>query len=282
MLDREQLERFARDAGADVFGVADTARFHDLPPEKHPKTIFPEVRSVIVLGRRITRGTLRGIEEGTNFQNYCLYGRSWLDNRIVSLMTFQVAEYIEDNGWEAVPIPNLPPEVPPLGVAVSPDLPPPNVMLDLADAAVRAGVGELGYCGALLTPEFGPRQRIQMILTDAQTEPSPILSDEICPRKPDCKDTCPLGAFVGEQEIVICGKRMKVAQIDDRICAGCKNGAIDSANHPSGRSDRIAAVCIRTCVDCLEKSERVSNRFRTPFRIRPPWRVEQETDFYKV
>ena len=281
-LERTPLESFARKAGADVFGVADIARFHDLPPEKHPNTIFPEVRSVVVLGRRITRGTLRGTEEGTNFESYGLYGRNWLDNRIVSLLTFQVAEYIEDNRWEAVPIPNLPPEVPPLGVAVRSDQPPPNVMLDFDDAAVRAGVGEMGYCGVMLTPEFGPRQRIQVILTDAQIAPSPILSDDICPRKPDCKDICPLGAFVGEKEAVVCGKRMKVAEIDDAVCARCKNGAINCLNHPSGRSDRIAAVCIRTCVDCLEKSGRVSNQFKTPFRIRPPWQVEQESDFYKV
>jgi hypothetical protein len=42
---------------------------------------------VVVLGRRITRGTLRGVEEGTQFSNYRLYGYDWLDNRFVASTT---------------------------------------------------------------------------------------------------------------------------------------------------------------------------------------------------
>lgn len=282
MLERKELERFANEAGADVFGVAEIARFEELPPEKHPRAIFPEVKSVIVLGRRITRGTLRGVEEGTNFQNYSFYGCDWLDNRFTSLTTYQVGEFIEDNGWEAVPLPNLPPEVPAMGVAVRPNQPPPNVMLDFNDAAVRAGVGEIGYCDVLLTPQFGPRQRIQMILTDAEIEPSPILSDEVCPHNDNCKGMCPLGAIAGEKEVVICGKVMKVAQINYGTCAECKNGARPNPYHPAGKADRLAAVCIRSCVDYLEKSGRVGNRFKTPFRRREPWQIKQETDFYKL
>ncbi|KYH42317.1 MAG: (Fe-S)-binding protein, partial [Candidatus Bathyarchaeota archaeon B26-1] len=44
-------------AGADLIGIANIERFDELPLNKHPKSIFPETRSVVVLGRRITRGT---------------------------------------------------------------------------------------------------------------------------------------------------------------------------------------------------------------------------------
>ena len=156
-----------------------------------------------MLGRRIPRGTLRGVEEGTHFNSYALYGSDWLDNRFVAMTTFAVAEFLEDNGWEAVPLPNLPPEVPPMGVAVRKDAAPPNVMLDLDDAAVRAGVGEIGYCRVLLTPQFGPRQRVQAILTDAEIAPSPMLAEPICPRDGQCKGFCPLGALAGQEEMVV-------------------------------------------------------------------------------
>ena len=276
---REEVEGFAQEAGADVFGVAGIERFEELPPEKHPSTIFPETKSVIVLGRRIPRGTLRGVEEGTNFGNYYGFGNSMLDNHFTSLTTFQVSEFIEDNGWEAIPLPNLPPEVPPMGVRVKPGAPEPNVMLDLDDAAVRAGVGEIGYSGVLLTPRFGPRQRIQAILTDAPLEPTPMLEEEICPRE-GCQAVCPLNAMGGERIVEICGKKMRVAEIDYAMCGRCKNGATPNMQHPAGKPDRIAAVCVRTCVDCLEQSGRVSNTFDKPLRIREAWTVTPDVDLY--
>lgn len=280
MIKHEQLEAFAREAGADVFGVADAERFGELPADKHPAAIFPEARSVIVIGRRITRGTLRGVEEGTNFTNYRLYGVDWLEDRFLAMTTFRVAEFLEDNGWEAVPLPNLPPEVPPMGVSVRNDRPPPNVLLDFDDAAVRAGVGEIGFCGVLLTPEFGPRQRVQMILTDAAIEPSPMLAEPICPRSEKCSGYCPLGAYAGRRVLTICGKTMEVAKIDFRRCAECRNGAMPNRHHPAGRPDRLAAACVRGCVEFLERTGRVTNRFAAPFRKRPPWTVRSDVDLF--
>lgn len=278
----EELRQVAGQAGADVFGVANIERFDALPAEKHPRTIYPEARSVIVLGRRIPRGALRGVEEGTNFANYLLYGVDWLDNRFVSLTTVQVAEFLEDNGWEAVPLPNLPPEVPPMGVAVRPGAAEPNVLLDHDDAAVRAGVGEIGYADCLLTPQFGTRQRVQMILTDAEIEPTPLLAEALSPPAEACRPLCPLGAFVGEGERAICGKTMTVAEIDYAICNKCKNGAIPNRQHPSGKPDRIAATCLRGVLDLMEREGKVGNRFATPLRVREPWTVTPELDLFEL
>lgn len=282
MVDATELRRAAEAAGADVFGVADVERFDELPAGKHPRAIFPEARSVVVLGRRIPRGALRGVEEGTNFGNYVLYGLDWLDNRFTSLTTVRVAEWLEDAGWEAVPLPNLPPEVPPMGVAVRPGAPEPNVLLDATDAAVRAGVGEIGYLDVLLTPRFGPRQRVQMILTDAEIEPTPLLAEPVWPAGERCEGFCPLGAIGPETVRVICGKRMIVATIDYARCRQCKNGATANRQHPAGKPDRIAAVCIRSCMDLLERAGRVGNRFATPFRTRDVWTVKPDVDLYKM
>ena len=276
-----ELRESAREAGADVFGVANIERFDELPPEKHPRAIFPETKSVILLGRRIPRGALRGVEEGTNFTNYAIYGLEWLDNRFTSLVTFRVCEFIEDNGWEACPLPNLPPEVPPMGVTVRVGQPAPNVMLDFEDAAVRAGVGEIGYCGLLLTPQFGTRQRVQMVLTDADIEPTAILQEAVDPRTQEFKDVCPLGAFVGETEIEVCGIKMLVAEIDYAKCRNCKNGAIPNRMHPAGKPDRIAALCGRTCMDLLERRGRVLNRFQVPQRRREAWLIRPEVNLYE-
>jgi epoxyqueuosine reductase QueG len=270
------LKEHATASGADLVGIADIERFEGLPAQNDPRYIFPDAKSVIVVGRRITRGALRGIEEGTQFGNYRLYGYSWLDNRFVAITTFRTAEFLEDNGWEAVPLVPLPPEIPPMGISVKPDLPPPNVLPDLQDAAVRAGLGEIGYARFLLTPQYGPRQRFQAILTDAVLEPDPILDEAICDRSPETHAAfCPLEAIDPSQEetLVICGKQMTVAKVDYGLCAKCENGARPNLYHPAGKPDRLGALCARSCLVHLEEAGRLGNTFRAPFRKRTPWTV---------
>lgn len=273
-----EFKAYARQVGADLIGIADIERFTDVAANRHPSSIFPEARSVVMIGKRITRGTLRGVEEGTQFDLYSQYGRNWLSNRFLAMCTFKAAEYLEDNGWESVPVPDLPPQVPPLGVPVREGQPAPNVMIDFEDAAVRAGLGEIGLCGVLLTPEFGPRQRVQLIITDAPLVPDPLLAEPVCNRCIETEEVCPMGAIHVEdiQERVICGKSMPVARIDYSRCRGCANGAAPNPHYASGLPDRLAAFCIRSCVDQLETAGRVNNTFKNPFRQRRPWQVITE------
>lgn len=283
MLERKKVEDFAKSAGADLFAVANIERFDELPGEKHPRAVFPEVKSVVMLGRRIPRGSLRGVEEGTQFGGYNKFGLHWLDNRFLPMTTFSVAEFLEDAGWEAVPLQNLPKEIPPMGVSVVEGKPEPNVMLDFDDAAVRAGIGEFGYCGVLITPRFGPRQRFQMILTDAEIEPDEILKEPVCPGAGKCEGFCPLGAYGESETIRICGKEMNIARIDYKKCSGCRNGAKSNPYHPAGKPDRLAAVCIRSCVDFLENNKLIENNFENTFRKRDIWCLRnEETDFYSL
>ena len=269
----DELKAFAQDRGADLVGIASIDRFADLPQERHPATIFPEAKSVVVIGRRITRGTLRGVEEGTQMGNFGNFGYRWLNDRFVALTTYETAEFLENNGWESVPLPGLPVQTPAMGVAVRENQPPPNVMLDFDDAAVRAGLGEIGYCGVFLSTEFGPRQRFQVILTDAELEQDPIMVEPICDKDMACVETCPLSAINPEKEtdLNICGKKMTVAEVDFSKCRQCKNGAGTNMYHSAGNPDRLAAVCVRSCIDYLERSEKLTNTFHNPFRKRPIW-----------
>ena len=262
---------FAVETRADLVGVAPIERFDDVPPEHHPRSIFPEVRSVIVVGKRITRGTLRGLEEGTQFDIYGQYGLAWLKDRMLAITTIKLATWLEDRRWEACPVQDLDPDIPPSGVAVRGELPPPNVMIDVRAAAVRAGLAEIGYCGEVLTPWFGPRQRFQLILTDAPLTPTPMLEEAVCDGCRACVESCPLGAFKGETTITIAGKSMQVADIDFAMCRACRNGARPNSDHPAGKPDRLGALCIRSCVDHLEKAGVLKNVIDSPFRRRPAW-----------
>ncbi len=273
-----EFKAYARSINVDLIGIADVERFADVVANRHPSAIFPEARSVVVIGKRITRGTLRGVEEGTQFSLYGQYGRDWLNNRFLAMCTFKAAEFLEDHGWEAVPLPNLPPDVPPLGIPVREGQPAPNVMLDFEDAAVRAGVGEIGLCGVLLTPQYGPRQRIQLILTDAPLESDPLLTAAICDRCAEREPICPMGAIHADtaQTHSVCGKSITIAQIDYSRCRQCANGAAPNPHYASGKPDRLAALCTRTCLAHLEESELVENTFENAFRKRQPWQIIDE------
>ena len=264
----------AAERRADLLGIAPIERFEGVPAEHHPASIYPEVKSVVVVGKRITRGTLRGVEEGTQFDLYSMYGQTWLRDRMLAMTTVALAGWIEDQGWEAVPIQDLPPETPPSGIAVRPDLPRPNVMIDVCQAAVRAGLGEIGYHGELLTPKFGPRQRLQLILTDADLTPTPMLEQSICDQCGECASSCPLGALTTNGTLTIAGQTRPVAALDVSRCRSCRNGALPNPHHAAGRPDRLAALCVRSCVQHLEAKGLIDNPFANGFRQRPAWQVD--------
>ena len=71
----------------------------------------------------------------------------------------------------------------------------------------------------------------------------------------------------------ICGKKMKTATIDSRLCRSCQNGASPNRYHAAGLPDRIGALCVRTSMVRMEKQGRLTNTFKEPFRKREPWKV---------
>lgn len=273
----EAFIEHARTAGADLVGIASIDRFAGVPAQHHPASIFPETRSVVVLGKRVARGCLRGIEEGSQFSIYVTYANNWVPNRTLALITVRAASWLEDQRWEAVPLPDLPPETPPMGVPVRDGAPAPNVMLDFADAAVRAGLGEIGYTGMLMTPQFGHLQRVQVILTDAPLDASPLFAGVVCDRCGACARACPLGAFKegGDHAAEILGRSMVVAKVDASVCKACRNGVLPNPSHPAGAPDRSAASCMRACVVHMGEAGLLSRAFENPFRRRPAWAVNR-------
>ena len=260
----------------DLIGFADRSRFEGIDPQHNPFSIFPEGKTVIMLGKRITRGSLRGVEEGTNFSDYNSFGKNWLEDEFLSLACYNLVRAIEDEGWEAVPIFPNPAELGPQGVSVAEGRPEPNVYPDFDYAAVACGLGEIGLNGLVLTPEFGSRQRFHMIITDADIEPTPIFGGSVCDGCGKCARSCPLNAIDTEnaETVEICGKTMKVAKIDYSVCRTCKNGACPSRFGQGLKPDRVAALCNRTCLCHLDAEGLVGNKFENPFRTRAAWTVD--------
>ena len=271
---KNELKEYAKSIGVDLLGFSAKERFENVRPDENPFSIFPEGNTLILIGKRIVRGVLRGIEEGTNFTDYKSLGSSWLDDNNNSLMCYELTRYLEDRGYEAVPVFPNPVEAKGMGIPVKDGKPAPNVTPDFQYAVVACWLGEIGYHGEILTPEFGPRQRWQMIITDAEIEQDDILQENICVQCGKCATVCPLAAIKGEKVIEVCGKKMNVGLVDYDICRKCQNGAFPNRLLKSAKPDRFAALCVRTCIKELEERGRVRNNFKNPFRKRKAWAVD--------
>ncbi|MEA4889575.1 MAG: hypothetical protein VB070_08960 [Clostridiaceae bacterium] len=257
---KQDIKLAARQGLVDLVGFAARDRFETLNPQKNPFSLFPKGETLIMIGRRITRGTLRGVEEGINLGDYGMFGKSWLADEFVAQSTYGLVQFIERAGWEAMPV------VPGSRQAVSGVAEP--VTPDFKYAAVACGLGEIGLSGELLTPRFGPRQRFAMIITDAKMTSDPLLDRKVCTRCGRCLAICPLHAYDREKtsDIVICGKTMQIAPCNLDLCGICKNGA-----EGKEQTDRLAALCVRTCVDELDKARILDQTFETGFRKRQAW-----------
>ncbi len=318
MLTSEKIKKYARSCGADIIGIAQMDRFEGAPKQMDPRFIFPDGKSMIVMGFRHFRGLFRGIEEGTFFTAYSAMGYAGINYVYQPLVLWNVSKIIEDEGYEAVPIPNTFPWTntdvdgqnpektgrmnPNFSRPVSSDKPAPNVFLQLRIAAFCAGLGEIGYSKMFLSPEFGPRQRLAAIITDAPLEPDPLFKGGLCDRCMACVNACPVGAIPRNKtvKVVVAGRKLEWADIDMRKCSVGFGSGSEHTNpfmvtpedekrfkekvgrsykyklHPMYMYARAlggAAGCIRACMIHLEKQGKIKNKFKEPFRKRKPWRL---------
>ena len=288
-----QVKEQARLQGADLVGVASMDRFEGAPKQYDPRYIFPDAKAMVVLGFRIPRGTLRGIEEGTYFIGYSSMGYSAINHVRQPMVLWGLTNFLEDRGWEAVPIHNewrwthgVRKDGTTTSRPVSPDKPAPDVKIQMRLAAVAAGLGEIGWNHLLLTPEFGPRQRLACLITDAPLEPDPLFEGQICDRCFMCAQDC-TGKAISTTEsetLILAGKKLEWGKFDVAACGEAFENPPAEYNPfnapPMPLWDYAHAVegargCIRACMIHLEATGRIQNQFHHPFRRHKPWRIEE-------
>jgi len=298
-MESESLKRHALACGADLCGIAPIERFEGAPIQLDPRQIFPAARSVIVLAFRILRGCLRGAEEGTHFISYNTMGYAGQNWVRMPVVMWNLCRWMEDAGHEAVPIPNIDhwsntdlhtrtpdsgdaPTRPDWSRPVGPGKATPDVWVHFRIAAYLAGLGQIGWGRIFLTPQFGPRQRLGVVLTDAQLEPDPIYSGPpLCDRCFSCVRDCPGDALsrTNSVKVTLAGRQIEFSQFDVNACYHgmgggdhCRPFKTDlKPVYEYARSVCAGRGCIRSCMDHLEKQNKLANKFERPFREGKPW-----------
>ncbi|MFH1904104.1 MAG: hypothetical protein ABIK53_01065 [bacterium] len=316
MLNAEKVKKYAKKLGADIVGIASMDRFKGAPKQMDPRYIMPEAKSLIAMGFRVMRGSLRGIEEGTFFSNYSSMGYGGLTYLYIPYTVINLCKIIEDEGYESIPIghqsdwraiDNVGKLVSNYSKPVSPEKPAPDVMIHLRIAAFVAGLGEIGYDKMFLSPEFGPRQRIGVVLTDLELDPDPLYDGPpLCNRCMACVKECP-GQAISATETVkveIAGRTIEWGEIDCDACGLAFRGGMktqepyEKGAYMEERRDDIKPTsispfyhkppnlyktgqaicggkgCVRACMINLEKRGVLKNKFKQSFRRRKPWKVD--------
>lgn len=316
-----QVKKLARALGADAVGIGNIERWEGAPLQMDPRQIMPEARSVIAMAFRVMRGSLRGIEEGTYFSNYSAMGYGGITYLYMPMTVINLAKAIEDQGYEAVPMGHqsdwraIDNEGAPLrqySRPVRPGQAAPDVMIHLRIAAFLCGLGEIGYSKMLLTPQFGPRQRVGIIITDMELEPDPLYPDtngpKLCNRCMACVRDCPGKAISASKtvRVTLAGHEVEWGEIDCKTCGIVFRGGLPTSEPlseaatylPPGEAKNVtqapwtpfykkprnlyntgqavcgARGCTRACMIALESRGVLQNAFKKPFRRRPLWSVD--------
>ena len=104
MLTSQDIKAAAKRMGADLVGIGSIDRWSTAPSQMDPKQIMPRAKSIICLGFRVLRGSLRGVEEGTYFSNYSAMGYGGITYLYMPMTVMNLSKFIEDEGYEAVPM----------------------------------------------------------------------------------------------------------------------------------------------------------------------------------
>ena len=179
--------------------------------------------------------------------------------------------------------------------------------MDFVNSAVKCGLGEKGFDGALLNDDFGPMIRYCFILTDAEIEETPMCEPHLCDKCGKCKDACPGKAIAdnGSVDPWQCAVYYNgangtknpfmppeaFAEFDDRleIIAGEAKVTPETARkildriyfYPPAQHAYQCSICGRACdMACyihLEEKGVLNKKFKTPFRKREEWRFKIES-----
>ncbi|MHA1145110.1 MAG: 4Fe-4S dicluster domain-containing protein [Candidatus Helarchaeota archaeon] len=181
MLTSDLVKKRAKEIGADLVGISSTEKINEKSRKGHKaEEWLPNSKSAVVFALKLLDAPLNGLPFTRSAYDW---NKVYLDEKITKI-SMELCRFFENEDFLALPITFEPQLFNPVVGDIS-----------VKDVAVEAGLGHIGLSGLLLTPEFGPRVRLGLVLTTAELTPDTPLQKKICPldinkcRK--CIDACP-------------------------------------------------------------------------------------------
>lgn len=208
-----ELQKACRDAGADLFGVADIREIKK--DFRLREAILRRLDRAVCLGVKLSGGLLEEIEDAPTRLYFHHYRTV---NDFLDQLALKATIFIQRKGFTALPIPS-------------------SLILDWQNTtghlahkkiAVSAGLGWIGRNNLLVNKETGSRLRLVSILTDMPLKTDRPLSGADCGECRRCIKACPAGAIkesVLEFDQIKCFEKLKEFQkrhmVDQYICGVC-------------------------------------------------------------
>ena len=170
----------------DLVGVSDAQKYDAVPSGKKPGDLLPGARSVVVVAHELNRSLTAPLsvskQTGEVTTRKVYDGHLDATNKALNLVTHVVGRFLGKQGYKWMALPTD-------GITDAGTL---SGLFSFKHAAVLSGLGRFGRHSLVLTPQHGPRQRFAVLLTDAELEPDPELSQpDPCAGCHVCLDVCP-------------------------------------------------------------------------------------------
>ena len=223
-----RVRELAFATGAQALGVAPAERFSQAPRPYWPSSYLPGARSVVVVGVHYPDACVEECGD-KDLQAMNAYGIVQVDmNILLDVLSFRIARLLDREGFGAVSFSTSHIwRYRPFGEIARSFTP------DFAHrhAAVAAGLGEFGWNGLVINPEFGPRIRFNCIITQAELPPTPMYAGPaLCDKCMRCVKHCSMDTFrkevAGLDRVVIGGREFKFPHTNKWRCAWAEHFAL--------------------------------------------------------
>lgn len=176
---KSEVAKFLKERGAYKVRVASPlSGFEKAIRDCRPLDLMKNAKAVIVFAVYIDRDYYRTIK---------IEGRTAQEDRVGNIfrdwLAYKLAEFLKAKGYSAL--------VPSGHFDRSKKI----AAFSFKLAAHEAGVGVFGKSGIVVTPEYGPRVNIGVVITDAVLEPDKKLNFNPCQTCHICADVCPAEAI---------------------------------------------------------------------------------------
>ncbi|HUT52680.1 MAG TPA: hypothetical protein VM658_04760 [bacterium] len=191
------IKDYIRSRGIDLVGIAAAGDLILASPPRPAAELMPSAKSVIVMAVAHSLGAVYS-------PDIMLWTRNKMQtSRLLDQAAEEVGRELERQGYLSLPISaDKPVEIFKINPDTGKKFRQTRVLghLSLKHAAVSCGLGQIGRSNLLLTPEFGPHQRLCGIITEAPLDPDPRRDLDLCIKGCDkCERACPSRALNGGQ-----------------------------------------------------------------------------------